>query len=416
MLLGKNESQEAVRICCPPAPLGISLRGWAVIVDAKQGSQRLLAVSANSVWNLLNFRLGLLQALIRQGYSLSALVPPSQATSELEKAGIAAHAIPMSPRGISPLSDSRLLFAYLSVIEELAPAALLSFTAKPNIYGSIAARLRGVPVIANITGLGTGFLSGKALELVQSGLYRLALAAAPQVFFHNPDDRALFLRRRLVRADQATVIPGSGIDLDRFEFRSPPRNPEPVFLFIGRLLKDKGIVEFVEAARLVKEDSPAIRFQVLGGVEQHPKAVPAEMLRQWEKDGVVEFLGSAEDVRPLITEADCVVLPSYREGLPRVLLEASAMGRAVIGTNVPGCRHAIEDGVTGFLCEPQSASSLAETMANFARLSTDQRRLMGERAREKAEREFGEERVIEAYISALDRILGPRATSPGMAA
>lgn len=387
------------------------------MIQASQTSERLLAISANSAWNLLNFRAGLLHALIGRGYLLAAIIPPGDGEAELKKIGIAVRTVPMSPRGVSPVSDLRLLSSYLTRIDQLAPAAFLGFTSKPNIYGSIAARWRGVPVIANITGLGTGFLSGRALEAIQSRLYRFALSDARQVFFHNCDDRDLFLQRRLVRADQSDVIPGSGIDLDRFRFEPPPENKEPVFLFIGRLLRDKGIVEFVEAARLVKNCRPTTRFQVLGTPERHPKSVPAETVRRWEEEGLVEFLGSANDVRPFIAGVDCVVLPSYREGLPRVLLEASAIGRAVIGTDVPGCRDVVEDAINGFLCEPRSADSLAAAMAKFVQLPPRQRRLMGECARQKAEREFGDERIIEAYVSTLDAIFGSKApTKPSVAA
>lgn len=311
------------------------------------------------------------------------------------------------------MSDLWLLKAYWQHLGQLKPAAFLGFTAKPNIYGSIAANRRGVPVIANITGLGTGFLSGRTLETVLSGLYRTALAHAERVFFHNSDDRDLFLRHRLVDSRSCRVIPGSGVDLSHFNAEPPAGNTDPVFLFIGRFLRDKGIVEFVEAARKVKQDQPAVRFSALGTTEPHPKSVDGDTLEQWRREQVVEFLGSAGDVRPFIKQADCVVLPSYREGLPRALLEASAMARAVIGSDVPGCRNVVEDGITGYLCAPRSASSLASAMSRFANLSSDRRESMGLAARRKAELEFGEERVVDAYISALESILANSPSGPG---
>lgn len=348
---------------------------------------------------------------MQHGYHIAAIVPPGEGIAELEEMGITVRTVPMSPRGVSPISDLRLLVSYKTRFQELAPLAFLGFTAKPNIYGSIAAHWSGVPVIANITGLGTGFLSGRMLELILSHLYRLALANARQVFFHNPDDRDLFVSRGLASSTRSEVIPGSGIDLDYFRVAAPAGNAEPVFLFIGRFLKDKGLIEFAKAAKIVKGSRPEIRFQALGTVEPHPKSVPAEAVRQWEKEGAVELLGSAKDVRPFIAEADCVVLPSYREGLPRALLEASAMGRAVIGSDAPGCRHVVEEGVTGFLCQPRSSSSLADAMMRFAALSSEGRQSMGIQARRKAERDFGEKRVIDAYLSTLAAIL---ADSPAL--
>lgn len=362
----------------------------------------LLAIAANSSWNLLNFRRGLLQGLMQRGYRIAAIVPPGDGISQLQQIGVSVYQVPVSPRGLSPFSDLRLLLAYKKRLDDLAPAAFLGFTSKPNIYGSMAAHRAGIPVVANITGLGTGFLSGKTLEFIQSRLYRLALVNVRKVFFHNNDDRELFISRGLARSERSEVIPGSGINLNHFEVQPPSGNKQPVFLFIGRFLKDKGIVEFVEAAKCVKKRWPSIRFQALGSAEPHPKSVPMESVRKWQDDGVVEFFGSAEDVRPFIAGADCVVLPSYREGLPRVLLEASAMGRAVIGSDVPGCRQVVENGITGFLCQARSASSLADAMMKFASLSADRWHSMGIKARRKAEEEFSERRVIDAYLATLD--------------
>jgi len=364
----------------------------------------LLAVSANSAWNLVNFRRGLLLALIAQGYGFVALVPPGEGVAELEQMGVGVRPTPISPRGLSPFSDLRLLFSYWRDLRQLKVDAFLGFTAKPNIYGSIAAHWNGIPVIANITGLGTGFLSGRMLELILSRLYRTGLPNADKVFFHNRDDRDLFIARGLTREAQSEVIPGSGVNLKYFDARSPTRNADPLFLFVGRLLKDKGIGEFVDAARMVKRDFPRVRFQVLGALEPHPKSITVEILDQWKHEQVVEFLEPANDVRPFIEQADCVVLPSYREGLPRSLLEASAMGRAVIGTDVPGCRDVVEEGVSGFLCEPHSAQSLASAMIGFCALSPDDRGSMGLKGRRRAEREFDEQRVIDAYVSALESI------------
>jgi len=369
---------------------------------------RLLAVSANSAWNLINFRRGLLLALLEQRYRFVALVPPGEGVAELEQMGVGIRETPISPRGLSPSSDLRLLRSYWRDLRQLKPDAFLGFTAKPNIYGAIAAHRNGIPVIANITGLGTGFLSGRMLEVILSQLYRTALANAEKVFFHNRDDRDLFITRGLAREAQSEVIPGSGVNLNYFDARSPTGKADPLFLFIGRLLRDKGIVEFVDAARMVKRDFSGVRFQVLGALEPHPRSISAETLDQWKQEQVVEFLEPANDVRPFIEQADAVVLPSYREGLPRALLEASAMGRAVIGSDVPGCRDVVEQGVTGYLCEPYSAQSLASAMIKFCVLSPDHRASIGLEARRKAEREFGEQQVIDAYTATLESIFAAR--------
>jgi glycosyltransferase involved in cell wall biosynthesis len=235
-------------------------------------------------------------------------------------------------------------------------------------------------------------------------LYKAALRGSRRVFFHNPDDLDLFVERNIVRSDQAEVIPGSGIDLHAFP-AAPPREGEgTVFLFVGRMLIDKGIVEFAEAARQVREQLPDARFVVVGGWDPHPKAAPEALLGQWKAEGVLEIHGSSNDVSRFVVDADCVVLPSYREGLPRALLEASATARALIAADVPGCRHLVENGYNGFLCEVRSADSLAEAMLGFARLSKADRAAMGRNARHRAEERFGHERVTAAYIRTLETL------------
>lgn len=361
----------------------------------------LIAISANSAWNIVNFRSGLVKSLQDQGHRVVAIVPPSADIEDLERLSVDIELLPMNARGLSPFGDALLLSRYIAVLARLRPAAFLGFTAKPNIYGGIAARLVGVPVISNVTGLGTGFLSGRALERVLTSLYRFALRGSKSVFFHNLDDLQLFVERRIVSPAQAQVIPGSGVDLERFAARPPPQGQRLTFLFIGRMLKDKGIVEFGQAARLVRSSIPEARFVALGEWAEHPKAAPRERLDQWRAEGLIEFAGATADVRPFIEAADCIVLPSYREGLPRVLLEAAAMARPAIATDVPGCREVIDDGVTGYLCKCGSSSSLAEAMRALAALSAEQRAEMGRLARRKAENQFSEERVTSAYVSAL---------------
>lgn len=368
----------------------------------------MLVISANSSWNLLNYCRGQIAGLQQAGYTVAAMVPPDEGTEQLRDLGVEVHFVPLSLHGRSPVSDVRAMIRYLEVLRRIRPDAFLGITAKPNIYGGIAAQLCGIPVINTVTGLGTGFLSDRFLETIVSSLYRAAFRRSSQVFFLNREDYDLFVGRRLVRPEVAAVIPGSGIDLEHFKPALPTGNNDPIFLFIGRLLTDKGVGEYLEAARAVKEQVPGARFQILGPADPHPKAVPAEILEQCERQGIVELLGSTDDVRPYIAKADCIVLPSYREGLPRVLVEASSMARPVIASDVPGCRDVVEHGVTGYLCEARSAEALAAALLGFASLPAIQRRRMGQAGRRKAELEFGDEHVVSAYVSTLDRVLANR--------
>lgn len=366
-----------------------------------------LVLAANDGWNIVNYRKGLIAALQDAGYDICVVAPHGPHDEDIGGMGVAFEPIVISPRGTSPLADLRLLRNYATLLRRIRPAAFLGFTAKPNIYGSIAARLTGVPVINNISGLGTVFASRSWLTRLVANLYRVALRRSARVFFQNRDDQALFERMGLVRPGRSDLLPGSGVDLSHFRPSAAPRQDEAfTFLLAARLLWEKGVGEFVEAARRLRRERPGTRFQILGIVERESaSAVSLGPLRQWQDQGVIDYLGSAADVRPAYAGADCIVLPSYyREGVPRVLLEASAMGVPVITTNMPGCREAADDGVTGYLCEPRSAESLTDAMMRMMDLPTAERARMGAAARSKMERDFDEKRVHRAYLDALRQV------------
>lgn len=375
------------------------------LAPAASGDAPLLLISANTTWNILNFRMELVGALQKAGYAIMVAAPAGKESQHLRNAGVTFLPFAMSSSGTSPLQDATLLVRYYRLMRKLRPTAYLGFTPKPNVYGSLAAALCGVPTINNLTGLGTAFIQGGGLEWTVSGLYRLALRRSTAVFFHNPEDRDLFVARRLVAPDRATVIPGSGVNLETFATAPMPAGgPGPTFLFVGRLLWEKGIGEFAEAARAVKQSHPHARFQILGSFADDSRAVPKALVDEWQADGSVEYLGTSSDIRPHICAADCVVLPSYREGLPRVLLEAAAMGRPAIAADAPGCRHAVVDGVTGILCKVRSGEALANAIIRMIGLSPARRETMGLAARTHAEEHFGVERVWSEYLSVMSRI------------
>jgi glycosyltransferase involved in cell wall biosynthesis len=236
------------------------------------------------------------------------------------------------------------------------------------------------------------------------------LKNAGTVFFQNPDDLDLFVKRGIVRAGQARALPGSGVDLERFATAPLPEREDGIpfrFLLIARMLWDKGVGEYVEAARQLKSEGRAVECQLLGFLgAENPTAIPPETVAAWQRDGIVCHLGSAEDVRPHIAAADCVVLPSYREGTPRSLLEAAAMARPIITTDAVGCREAVDDGETGFLCSPQNAADLAEKMRQMMDLPQAARAQMGQMGRSKMERQFDEAIVIDRYLQAIKTLVG----------
>jgi len=364
---------------------------------------RTIVVSANSCWNIVNFRLGLIQALRDSGYRVVVVAPEDGHRAKLDDLGVPFVRMPMNSSGVSVIEDLRLLARYRKTFRDLRPFAYLGFTAKPNIYGSLAARMVGAKVINNVSGLGTVFIKRGPLTALLGQLYRFSLRTSSRVFFQNRDDLELFVGQGFVRRAQTGLLPGSGIDLARFKPGEKKRGAGPFrFLLVARLLWDKGVAEYVEAARIVRATHPEVRFQILGPIGVNNRtAVPFAALERWRSENLVEYLGESDDVRIAMEQADCIVLPSYREGLPRALLEGAAMGKPLIATDVPGCRDAVADGETGYLCEVRSADSLAAVMLKMLETPAAARRKMGERGQRMVEQEFCETRVIAKYLEAL---------------
>src|SRR5436190_10260461 len=368
-------------------------------------SRCVTIVSANGFWNIVNFRASLIGTLVDEGHRVIIAAPDTD-PDWAQVRGVEAAEIAIDRSGLNPFRDGRLFLDYLRLFHRYAPDLYLCYTAKPNIYGSLAARLMGVTCLPNVSGLGTAFMTDGLLSRFVGLLYRLAFQACPVVFFQNPDDRDLFVSRGIVHPGQARLLPGSGIDLDRFT--PAPRSTEGSerFLFIGRLLGDKGVRDFVEAARLLKAEHPAWRFQLLGTIDEGNRSgIKAGEVGRWVEQGLVEHLGHDDDVRPHIAAATAVVLPSYREGLPRSLLEAAAMARPLIAADVPGNREIVEHGVNGLLCDVRDATSLATAMKRFGQMSESERSEMGQAGRFLVEREYDEKLVIEAYLGALAQLL-----------
>ena len=371
--------------------------------------QKIVLISSNAAWNIANFRSGLIRELIARDFGVIAVAPHDEHAERLIAMGCRFIPLPMDNQGTNPFADVYLLARYLRIFWREKPDTFLGYTIKPNVYGSIAAHAMGIPVINTVSGLGTAFIRDSWLTRAAKRLYRIAFAHSQVVFFQNEEDRTHFVSERLVSPERTARVPGSGVDLQRFQPVGtdvrPPR-AGPRFLLIARLLYDKGVGEFVEAARILKAQRPEVVCAMLGFLDaQNRTAVARSDVERWVAEGVVDYLGAADDVRSHIAEADCIVLPSYREGTPRTLLEAAAMGKPLIATNVPGCREAVDHGRNGLLCKVRDAEDLARTMSAFADMTAQQRLAMGEAGRVKMTREFDERIVIDAYLTQLDEIL-----------
>jgi glycosyltransferase involved in cell wall biosynthesis len=365
----------------------------------------------NTSFAIYTYRQGLIRALVARGVEVSVIAPRDRTTDLLTGMGCRYIELAVASKSTNPLDDLRTLLQLYRLYRGIRPHVVFHYTIKPNIYGSVAARLAGVASVAVTTGLGYVFIQHSRAAQVAKRLYRFAFRFPREVWFLNRDDEAAFIEQKLlVYPERARLLHGEGVDLDQFA-PAPPRERTSragfAFVLIGRLLWDKGIGEYVEAARQLRARYPHARFQLLGPLNvENPSAISRADVDAWQNEGIVEYLGEAHDVRPVIAAADCVVLPSYREGVPRTLLEAAAMERPIVATDVPGCREVVEHGVNGLLCEVRNVESLADALARMLDMSDVERRAMAQRGRQKVANEFDERLVIERYKDLLNNLTG----------
>lgn len=358
----------------------------------------------NTSHYIFAFKLNLIKELQLKGYFVIAIAPYDNYSEKLKKIGVEYHELKMDNKGSNPIKDFFIIVQLIGIYRKIRPNFVLNFTIKPNLYSTLAAAIFKIPVINNITGLGTVFINGGlTLKLVKI-LYKLAFLFPKKVFFQNKDDIELFLFHKLVDENRIALIPGSGVDLEKFQSVLKEKNLDKlIFLLIGRIIRDKGVGEYIEAAKILKQKYSNVEFQLLGGVGvANMSAISLDELKGYDIKGVIRYLGETEDIRPFLANSDVVVLPSYREGMPRTLLEASAMAKPVICTDVPGCRDAVNDGVNGYLCEVKNVQDLVTKMEKMINLSDNERLVMGQAGRKKMEKEFDENIVLRAYLNELN--------------
>jgi glycosyltransferase involved in cell wall biosynthesis len=367
----------------------------------------LIAVVANSSWNIWNFRLGLLEGLQRNGFQVLIIAPRDAYSDRLESLGFHCEYIAMDSSGTSPLKDLKLIADFYKLYKTISPDAILHFTIKPNIYGGIAAALNGIACINNIAGLGTLFVRQGIVTKIAKVLYKLSLRKAAHVFFQNNDDHNEFVKSGLVDHRKCSVLPGSGIDTNKFVPLPKEKSDKVIFLLFARLLWEKGVGEYVEAARLVKKEFEHVEFQLLGFLDvQNKSRISKHHIDDWENEGLLKYLGYSDEVCNFIAAADCVVLPSYyREGVPRSLLESASMAKPIITTDNVGCRDLVDDGINGYLCKVKNANDLSLKIKKFLLLSSNERSKMGELSRAKVVSEYGEDIIINSYTESLKSII-----------
>ena len=365
-----------------------------------------IAIVSNTAWSIFNFRYGLLQTLLDRQCEVYVVAPPDACSIKMRAMGCEVIDMPMSAKGINPVDDLLLLYRMMQCYQKIQPQFIIHFTIKPNIYGSLAARLAGVPSIAVTTGLGYSFVTLNWLTRVVSLLYKKAFRSPLEVWFLNEDDRAIFLKKRLVLPSKAVLLDSEGVNTTWFSPRPKPKPDNTVrFIFVGRMLWDKGVGEFVEAARLIRQHHPNALFQLLGSCDVHnPSVINEQQMNQWHRDGVIEYLGITDDVRSVIAQADCMVLPSYYgEGVPRTLMEAASMGKPIITTDNVGCREVVRYGITGWHCPVKDVPALVACCEKILSMTEAERKAMGQAGREYMIDRFEEKKVVEQYLAALER-------------
>lgn len=371
----------------------------------KNTKPKTILICSNYAWTIFNFRIPIIRSIRNAGYRVEVLTQFDGYEEYLREEVDGIYNLYISRKGLNPFVDFTTFLHISFILLRSKATACLFFTIKPVIYGSLASMFLRVPAISTITGLGTAFMSEGILSRISTILYKVCFLSVKRVFFQNIDDKNFFISKKLVNPNVCHLSPGSGVDLDKFESCELPKSNEMKFLLIARMLWDKGIGEFVEAARIVKHKYPNTRFQLLGpiGVDNR-SAIPYEYIDKWQKDGAIEYLGETNNVIKYIKNASCVVLPSYREGTSKVLLESASMSRPLIATNVPGCKEVIEDGINGYLCESHNSADLANKIEKMLLLSYSSLCKMGEKGRQKMKQEFNQDIVCKLYLDAVKEL------------
>lgn len=354
----------------------------------------------NNDLGLYNLRRELIIKLIEEKFEVYISLPNGKKIEELEKLGCKYIETDIDRRGINPINDLKLLLKYKKIYKQVKPDLVLTYTIKPNIYGGIVCRIKHIPYIANITGLGSSVEKNNLLSKLIIKMYKMALKKAECVFCQN-NKIYKFLEENKFN-NNLEIIPGSGVNTEFFSLKEYPSNNTQTFMFIGRIMKEKGIREYIEVAKIIKKKYHNVKFKILGFFEEDYK----EEIENLQKEGIVEYCGETLDVRKFLEEANCVILPSYHEGTSNVLLESASTGRPIIASNIPGCKEAIDDEESGYVFEVKNTEDLIKKIEKFLNLSYNQKKEMGLKGRKKMEKEFDRNIIVNAYLQQINKIIG----------
>ena len=354
-----------------------------------------ILILANNDVGLYKFRKELIQELIRQGNRVIVSLPDGELIPDIRKLGVKVILTDVDRRGINPLTDLKLLIRYFRMEVTLKPDLVITYTIKPNVYGGIVSRFLHIPYAENITGLGTTFQTENLVKKLVCFLYKISSKRAKVVFFENEGNKQIFLDNHLIREEQACKLNGAGVNLDEYPYTEYPAENQPIrFLFIGRVMKEKGVDELFEAARRIKKEYPDVLFDIVGPMEDEYSSV----IEKLEEDGIITYYGYQKDVRPFIARCHCFVLPSWHEGMANTLLEAGAMGRPLITSRIHGCMEAVDDRKTGFLVNKRNSEDLYDIMKKFRMLNHGEKKHMGLEGRRRMESLFEKKKIVQETI------------------
>ena len=372
--------------------------------------KKRIGIVANTTWNIYNFRLNVIEKLLNEGFDVFVLAPIDEYIEYKERFPRVIH-IPLrvlTRDSKHPLKDLILIAELRRKYKVLKLDLVLHYTHKPNIYGAIAGKLLSIPTIGVVTGLGYPFLKKGWIEKLVTLMYKMTLGFHKKVIFENEDDRILFIDKKIVKQDKAVSIKGCGVNITHFSPNGKSSKEDITrFTFIGRLLYDKGIKEFVKAASEIKNRyNGTTKFTVVGELDKdNPSSVNPDELAKWVHEDIIDYKGYVKDVRKVISDSDCIVLPSYREAIARSLTEAMAMGKPIITTNVAGCKEAVDDGINGFIVKVKSSDSLKEAISKMISVGNEERKKMGLAGRKKAEIEFDDKIIATQIVAEINSIL-----------
>lgn len=355
--------------------------------------KKRILLLANEYTTILNFRMELIHALVEDGHKVFVAIPDNPNNKDIAAAGCEIVNFEISRKGTNPIKELKAVKEIEGILDRINPDIVFTFTIKPNVYGGMACSKKGIPYVANITGLGTAVENGGIMQRITLLLYKIGLRKAQKVFFQNSENRDFMLKHHVVKREYE-LLPGSGVNLDRFHLLPFPADDEIHFMYLARVMQEKGIDQYIDAAQYIKDKYPNTVFHVCGMCEQGYE----ERMKSWVEEGLVIYHGQVKNIPDMHAISQCTIHPSYYpEGMSNVLLESAACGRPIITTNRPGCREIIDDGVNGYIVNQKDSQDLIDKIEKFLKLEWKERRDMGVAGRKKVEKEFDRNIVVRKY-------------------